>query len=95
MNHDPTEGPRRFVIKFTADGPMWNSRVNISFPGEIDNLSPADVTHLETATGSLTPTGNSGSFRLVNTGGAEVTFAGVLPDWGLVSQKIVRTSTGS
>ena len=71
------EGPHRFVIKFTADGPMWNSRVNILFPGEIDNLSPTDVKHLETATGSLTPTGNSGSFRLVNTGGAEVSFAGI------------------
>ena len=74
---DPTEGPRRFVIKFTADGPMWRSRVNISFPGEIDNLSSEDVTHLQTASGSLTPTGHSGSFRLVNTGGAEVAFAGI------------------
>ena len=76
--NDPVEGPHRFVIKFTADGPMWNSRVNILFPGEIDNLEPDDVRHLRTASGSLTPTGNSGSFRLVNTGGAEVSFAGVV-----------------
>ena len=72
---DPTERPRRFVIKFTADGPMWNSVVTVTFPGELDALDADQVAHLKAASGSLTPTGNSGYFRLVNTGGAEVSFS--------------------
>ena len=71
---DPVEDTRRFVLKFTAAGPMWNSEVEIDFPAELDGLDADQILHLETATGSLTPTGDSGYFRLVNRGGSEVTF---------------------
>ena len=72
---DSEEKARRFVIKFTAAGPMWNSVVKIIFPAELDALDADQVTHLKEASGSLTPTGNSGYFRLGNTGGAEVSFS--------------------
>ena len=72
---DPVERPRRFTIKFTAGGPIWNSVVTITFPAELDALDDDQVAHLEAASGSLTPTGHSGYFRLGNTGGAEVSFA--------------------
>ena len=35
---DPEEDTRRFVLKFTAAGPMWNSTVAIDFPAELDAL---------------------------------------------------------
>ena len=72
---DPTEGPTKFQILFTADGPMWNSTVEIVFPAQLDALDDDQVERLETASGSLTPSGHSGHFRLVNTGGSEVSFS--------------------
>ena len=75
--NDPVEDTRRFVLKFTAAGPMWNSIVAIDFPAALDALDDAQVLHLQTATGSLTPTGDSGYFRLVNRGGSEITFSDV------------------
>ena len=66
------EPARKFTIEFTADGPMWDSQVNIVFPADLDDLDAAQVTRLLTATGSLRPTGNSGEFSIGNTGRSEV-----------------------
>ena len=62
------EGPRRFVIKFTATGPMWNSLVDVVIPEELDGISTAQLEAFRPS-GSLAPTGHSGHLRLVGRGG--------------------------
>ena len=70
--YNDAEPPNKFKIVFEAAGPMWNSNVLVTLPMELDALSQTELRTSFTASGSLTPTGQSGRLRILNTGGSEV-----------------------
>ena len=70
--YNDAEKPNKFKVVFEAAGPMWNSQVLVTLPLEVDALSRTELTTSFTPSGSLTPTGQSGRLRYLNTGGSEV-----------------------
>ena len=89
---DPDDDLRKFVIKFTALGPMWNSEVDIVIPAELDAISEGELTDEDVygPSGSLTPTINSGSLSIGNVRGGEVTLD-LAPETGIGADGDVAT----